>query len=293
MTQHLTRSTWKWLTSFLALGLALVILMSWGELTSQPVGANDASVDFSMNVVSGGTPAGGAGCSTNGDPAPTAKGDAVCSVAGGSFVVEVQVKDIGVVGTDTLYPGTNEVHTAIGWTAGLTGPGGLGKSLSILDCPGINEAPTSQPRTAAASCLGSGTLSEAEAEGVIFRFELNCGTSASQELVTMILAAPKEDGTHIVWFYGTISDANSSEVITIECGGPEPTPTLTPILGDVNCNDVVDSVDPLLVLQFLAGLLESLSCESGADVDENGVIDSRDALIILQFIAGLIETLPP
>ena len=108
----------------------------------------------------------------------------------------------------------------------------------------------------------------------------------------MILAAPKEDGTHIVWFYGTISDANSSEVITIDCGGPAPTPAPTPILGDVNCDNVVTAVDPLLVLQFSASLLQSLSCEEAADVDENGVIDSRDALIILQFLAGLLPMLP-
>ena len=307
--QRFTLSTWRWPAALLALSLALVMLMSWGELTSQPVAANDASVDFSMNVVSGGTAAGGAGCSTNDDPAPTAKGAAVCRVAlGGSFVVEVQAKDIGIVGTDTFYPGAYEVHTAMGWTAGLMGPGDAGsaKAVSVVSCPGTSatEAPfLDQPQTAAASCEAAGMFSEPEAEGVIGRYELNCGSSTSQELVTMILAEPKGDGTHIVWWNGSIADANSSEVITIECGEPAPTPTPTPtatptqtptpLLGDVNCNDVVDSVDPLLILQFLASLLESLSCESGADVDENGVIDSRDALIILQFIAGLIGTLPP
>ena len=37
----------------------------------------------------------------------------------------------------------------------------------------------------------------------------------------MVLASPKADGTHIFWFYGRISDGNSSEVITIDCGGVE------------------------------------------------------------------------
>ena len=71
------------------------------------------------------------------------------------------------------------------------------------------------------------------------------------------------------------------------------TNTPTPLLGDVNCDNLVTAVDPLLILQLLANFLQSLSCENGADVDENGVIDSRDALIILQFLAGLIGTLPP
>lgn len=64
-------------------------------------------------------------------------------------------------------------------------------------------------------------------------------------------------------------------------------------VGDVNCNGIVDSIDPLLILQFSASLLQSLSCESAADVDLNGLINSLDALIILQFIAGLIASLPP
>ena len=229
--QRTLLSTWKRPASLLALGLALAILMGWGGLSSQPVAATNASVDFSMNVVSGGTPAGGSGCSTNNDPPPTAKGSAVCSVAGGGlFVVEVQVIDIGVVGTDFIYPGAFGVHTVIDWTPGLTGPGDPSsvKAVSAVNCPltSSTSAPfNAQPQTARASC--SGSLSEAQAEGFIGRFELTCGTSTSQELVTMTLAAPKSDGTHIPWFYGTIADANSSEVITIECGGAPPTPTPT------------------------------------------------------------------
>ncbi len=234
--QRTRLSTWKRPASLLALGLALAILMSWSGLSSQPVAANDASVDFSMNVVSGGTPVSGSGCSTNNAPPPTAKGSAVCSVAGGGlFVVEVQVIDIGVVGTDFIYPGAFGVHTVIDWTPGLTGPGDPSsvKAVSAVNCPltSSTSAPfNAQPQTARASC--SGSLSEAQAEGFIGRFELTCGTSTSQELVTMTLAAPKSDGTHIPWFYGTIADANSSEVITIECGEPpatpEPTPSATP-----------------------------------------------------------------
>ena len=69
---------------------------------------------------------------------------------------------------------------------------------------------------------------------------------------------------------------------------------LTPaLLGDVSCDGVINSIDPLLILQLVADFLQSLSCESAADVDLNGSIDALDALIILQFIAGLISSLPP
>ena len=231
--QRTLLSTWKRPASLLALGLALAILMGWGGLSSQPVAATNASVDFSMNVVSGGTPAGGSGCSTNNDPPPTAKGSAVCNVPlGASFVVEVQLKALGVVATDFAYPGAYGVNTAIGWTAGLTGPGdsGSGKAVSVLNCPATSgtAAPfLAQPQTAYTSCENFFPLSSGEALGVIGRYELNCGTSTSQEVVTMTLAAPKGDGTHIIWFYGTIADANSSEVITIDCSGDPATPTPT------------------------------------------------------------------
>ncbi len=65
------------------------------------------------------------------------------------------------------------------------------------------------------------------------------------------------------------------------------------LLGDVSCDRDLDSTDPLLILQFLARLLQTLSCESAGDVDLNGVINSLDALIILQHLAGLIGSLPP
>lgn len=69
---------------------------------------------------------------------------------------------------------------------------------------------------------------------------------------------------------------------------PPPSATPSALLGDVNCDGILDSVDPLLILQLLAAFLQSLSCESAADVDLNRNIDSLDALIILQFLAGLI-----
>ena len=63
------------------------------------------------------------------------------------------------------------------------------------------------------------------------------------------------------------------------------------LLGDANCNGVVNAIDAAIVLQINAGLLGPPSCEENADVNENGSIDSIDAALILQSIAGLIGPL--
>ena len=70
-----------------------------------------------------------------------------------------------------------------------------------------------------------------------------------------------------------------------------PTPTGDDGDGDVNCDGVADSRDALLVLQYSAGLIDTLPCEGSADVNGDGVIDSRDAALILQADAGFV-TLP-
>ncbi|OGO50953.1 MAG: hypothetical protein A2148_02345 [Chloroflexi bacterium RBG_16_68_14] len=78
---------------------------------------------------------------------------------------------------------------------------------------------------------------------------------------------------------------------------PTPTRTRTPtpsaaLFGDVNCSGSVDSIDATLVLQLVAGLLDSLACEDAADVNESGDVNSIDATIILQYVAGLLDSLP-
>ena len=70
-----------------------------------------------------------------------------------------------------------------------------------------------------------------------------------------------------------------------------PTPTPTPFLilarlGDVNCDDAVNSIDALLVLQFTAALLPSLDCLEAGDVNADLSVDSLDAVLILQIVAG-------
>ena len=61
--------------------------------------------------------------------------------------------------------------------------------------------------------------------------------------------------------------------------------------GDVNCDELVNSIDAALVLQMEAGLVASLPCAGGADVNQDGVVNSIDAALILQREAGLFGRL--
>lgn len=69
---------------------------------------------------------------------------------------------------------------------------------------------------------------------------------------------------------------------------PTPTPVNTGLLGDVDCDHDVDSIDAALVLQYDAGLIHSLSCFDNGDISHDGYVNSIDATIILQLAAGLI-----
>jgi len=75
-----------------------------------------------------------------------------------------------------------------------------------------------------------------------------------------------------------------------------PTATRTPppagVVGDASCDGLVNSVDALLVLQLVAGILEAFSCDADVDVDRDGRVGAIDAALVLQFDAGLIDSLP-
>ena len=77
-----------------------------------------------------------------------------------------------------------------------------------------------------------------------------------------------------------------------------PTPTFTPtptpfLVGDANCDGTVNALDAALILQFSAGLLNSLPCPMGADANADGTVNALDAALVLQFSAGLLRSLPP
>ena len=81
------------------------------------------------------------------------------------------------------------------------------------------------------------------------------------------------------------------------CAPPGQLPTDNAVcgqdLGDVNGDGEVTVVDAALVLQYEAGLIDSLPCLDAADVNGDGTVDVEDAGLILQFVAGVIGSLPP
>lgn len=71
----------------------------------------------------------------------------------------------------------------------------------------------------------------------------------------------------------------------------QPTPTPKPdekLLGDVDCDQEIDTIDAVLLLQYSAGLIDGLECLTNADLNDDGSINALDASIILQIVAGLI-----
>ena len=77
--------------------------------------------------------------------------------------------------------------------------------------------------------------------------------------------------------------------------GATPTASATPqvLVGDANCDGVLNPIDAQLVLQLSAGLIGALPCGGAGDVNGDGQVNPIDAQLILQFAAGLIPALPP
>ncbi len=65
------------------------------------------------------------------------------------------------------------------------------------------------------------------------------------------------------------------------------------LIGDINCDGVINPIDAQILLQFIVGMINSLPCPQNADVNQNGATNATDAQLILQYAAGLIDSLPP
>jgi len=86
---------------------------------------------------------------------------------------------------------------------------------------------------------------------------------------------------------------------------PGDTPTDTPVLpgatatplpdllGNVNCDGRIDSVDALWVLWWNARMVDDLICPQNANVNGDGAIDADDAQLILQYSAGWLGSAFP
>jgi hypothetical protein len=60
----------------------------------------------------------------------------------------------------------------------------------------------------------------------------------------------------------------------------------------VDCNRAVLSTDAQLIVQLSAGLIAGLPCAANGDINHDGETNSIDALLILQYVAGLIHSFP-
>ena len=93
-------------------------------------------------------------------------------------------------------------------------------------------------------------------------------------------------------------DTNGSgDVFVRDRGGQEP-----PLCGDVDCDDAVDAVDALFILQYVVGTRQaSDQCPPpeghlylpAGDVDCDDDVDAVDALFVLQHVVGLRPELCP
>ena len=72
-----------------------------------------------------------------------------------------------------------------------------------------------------------------------------------------------------------------------------PSPTPGGLLGDVDCNSLIDAIDALMVLRFVANLLPFALCLNVGNVNCDTATDAIDALGVLRHIAHLPVTQGP
>lgn len=65
------------------------------------------------------------------------------------------------------------------------------------------------------------------------------------------------------------------------------------LMGDANCDGIVNPIDSAFILQLSAGLIEELPCPKNGDTSRDGITNRVDSALILQLSAGLIDSLPP
>ena len=66
-----------------------------------------------------------------------------------------------------------------------------------------------------------------------------------------------------------------------------PPPPANGSSGDVDCDGRVGGIDAALVLQYRAGLIDTLPCRDNADMNGDGVVNVIDCALMLQYAAGL------
>ena len=98
-------------------------------------------------------------------------------------------------------------------------------------------------------------------------------------------------GTTAISYVGTVGDGSSiyGGLVINEYVPLVP----TGILGDANCDGLVDSDDAAMILKYDVSMVDETFLDLAvADVNGDGVVDSDDASLILKYDVGLIEELP-
>ncbi|MBN1214720.1 MAG: dockerin type I repeat-containing protein, partial [Candidatus Lokiarchaeota archaeon] len=117
------------------------------------------------------------------------------------------------------------------------------------------------------------------------------GPSSNLDFLTITWKAIKPGESMLAIDINVLKDESTADVGTPH--GVNSNVIIKSVMGDVNNDGLIDSVDGLLTAQYYAGLdPEHFLYPERADVNADGFIDIVDALIIIQYVVGLIDTFP-
>lgn len=194
--------------------------------------------------------------------------DSIAVRPGGEFTLDLKAEGIP-------FPGLGA------WSIGIVYDPAVITALSCVEgvAPSVCNASFTANRVQIIGASAEGHLSDVVLASVTFV----CDTPGTSDLLLIVedFADATEGGPV------PISIKRQNARITCSLSSPEPPPDS--LAGDVDCNGVVNSIDALLLLQFEAGLINTLPCMDLADVNGDGRIDSLDAGLIKQIDAGLIK----
>jgi hypothetical protein len=166
-----------------------------------------------------------------------------------------------------------------------------GMTAFLLAAPHMQLSRTSVPEGSTQVTIsndGSGILSwRTKAAKAWVNVDKIAGVALGQE-VPCATSAPCDRSATITITTGQSQGAGWVDVESLTTGETARIYIVT-VRYDVNCDGRSTTVDALLVLQLIAGVTPSLSCQDAGDANADGVVNALDAAIILQFDAGLIE----
>ena len=185
----------------------------------------------------------------------------------------------GGVGEPNEFPVAIQVAVAP-----VGGYGGLDASVSWPDAFAFRSGSSSTCETASFFGAGSSVMlsciyvSHGDFVGSVFTLTLACDPGGTGDISLSDTS-----------FQDLDEDLGSPTLInaTVTCLAPQRSGP-GQLIGDADCSFEVSSIDAALVLQYDAGLLETLDCLAGADVNRDGNVNSIDAVLILQDVAGLL-----